>query len=64
MGGAAFFDGVTGGQPGTRSRPRMWIDHVKDDTKPLIVKPEQAYVVTQILEAIYQSSKTGQPVFF
>ena len=42
----------------------MWTDHVKDDSKPLITKPEQAYVVTQILEAIYESQKTGKPVFF
>jgi len=30
----------------------------------LRVKPEQALVVTQILEAIYESGKTGQPVYF
>lgn len=28
------------------------------------VQPEQALVVTQILEAIYHASQTGQPVFF
>jgi len=30
----------------------------------LRVKPEQALVVTQILEAIYESGKTGKPVVF
>lgn len=30
----------------------------------LVVKPEEALVVTQILEAIYESAKTGQPVYF
>jgi predicted dehydrogenase len=30
----------------------------------LTVKPEQALVVTQILEAIYESAKTGKPIFF
>ncbi len=30
----------------------------------LTVKPEQALVVTQILEAIYESAKTGKPVYF
>jgi len=30
----------------------------------LRVKPEQALVVTQILEAIYESGKTGKPVYF
>ena len=32
--------------------------------KELRVKPEQALVVTQILEAIYESGKTGKPVVF
>jgi len=32
--------------------------------KELRVKPEQALAVTQILEAIYESSKTGKPVVF
>ena len=43
---------------------RMWIDHVKDDSKPLITKPEQAYVVSRILDAIYESARTGKPVYF
>ena len=29
-----------------------------------VVLPEQAMVVSQILEAIYVSSATGKPVFF
>ncbi len=32
--------------------------------KPLVVEPEQALVVTEILEAIYESAKTGKPVYF
>jgi len=40
-----------------------WIKSVVED-KELVVKPEQAYVVSQILEAIYTSSKTGMPVIF
>ena len=31
---------------------------------PLRVLPEQALKVTQILAAIYESSQTGQPVYF
>ena len=34
------------------------------DGKELVVKPEQALVVTQVLEAIYQSAKSGEPVKF
>lgn len=30
----------------------------------LVVLPEQAIVVTRILDAIYQSAKTGKPVYF
>lgn len=40
---------------------RMWIDAVKNDGD-VVVKPEQALVVTQILEAIYQSAKEGKPI--
>ena len=32
--------------------------------EPLVVQPEQAMVVTQILEAIYQSAKTNQTIYF
>lgn len=42
---------------------RLWIDSIINDTEPT-VKPEQALVVTQILEAIYESSKTEKPVYF
>ncbi len=62
-GGAAFFSGKGDAAP-QDLEARMWIDHVLDDSKPLIVKPEQAYVVTQILEAIYQSAETGKAVMF
>ena len=34
------------------------------DGKELTVKPEQALVVTRILEAIYESANTGKPVYF
>ena len=39
----------------------QWLDAVVNDTQPLVL-PRQALVVTQILEAIYRSAKTGQPV--
>jgi predicted dehydrogenase len=40
---------------------RVWLDAV-EGKRELIVKPEQAYVVTQILDAIYKSAKTGHQV--
>ena len=61
--GAAFFEGNAAGSP-AELEAAMWIAHVMDDSKPLITKPEQAYVVTQILEAIYESAKSGKPVYF
>ncbi|WP_257347275.1 Gfo/Idh/MocA family protein [Pseudalkalibacillus decolorationis] len=40
---------------------KQWIDAILEDKEPL-VKPEEAYVVTRILEAIYQSSETGKAI--
>jgi predicted dehydrogenase len=42
---------------------RMWIDALLNDSDP-VVAPEQALVVSEILDAIYQSAQTGKPVFF
>ena len=41
----------------------QWLNAIINDTDPL-VKPEQAFVVTQILEAIYKSAQTGREVCF
>lgn len=42
---------------------KAWISCVQNDTPPR-VKPEEALVVTQILEAIYESARTGKAVYF
>lgn len=60
-GGVDFYDGA--GSDPAHVEAQMWIDAIIND-KELVVKPEEAIVVTQILEAIYESSKTNQPVFF
>ncbi len=60
-GGVAFYDGETETQADREAR--LWIDAVINDTE-VVVKPEEAMVVTQILEAIYKSAETGKPVFF
>lgn len=60
-GGVAFFDGKAENDADVEAR--QWIDAVINDTEP-VVKPEQAIVVTQILEAIYESAKTGKIVEF
>ena len=55
--GAAYFDGVKGENPADREA-RQWINAVVNDTDPCVL-PEQAIVVTRILEGIYTSAKTG-----
>jgi len=60
-GGVDFFKGSS--NKADHVEAKWWIDAVLNDTDPL-VKPEEALVVTQILEAVYRSSKTGKPVFF
>ncbi|MED4225588.1 Gfo/Idh/MocA family oxidoreductase [Neobacillus cucumis] len=40
---------------------KQWLECIINDTEPL-VSAEQAYVVTQILEAVYLSAETGQTV--
>ncbi len=60
-GGVAFYDGAKMNPEDVEAR--TWINAVAYG-KPLTVLPEQAYAVTQILEAIYESAKTGKPVYF
>ncbi|MFE5318461.1 Gfo/Idh/MocA family protein [Paenibacillus sp. NPDC056579] len=40
---------------------RLWIEAILNDSEP-VVKPEQALVVQEILDAIYLSSDTGEAV--
>jgi predicted dehydrogenase len=42
---------------------RNWIDDILLDREP-VVTPKQALVVSEILEAVYESERTGQPIFF
>ena len=60
-GGVAFYDG-TAEEP-TDVEQRVFYDAITKGTS-LTVKPEQALVVTQILEAIYNSAKLGKTVYF
>jgi predicted dehydrogenase len=61
--GVAF----SGGQPLTDDQyagmceAQSWVDAILNDTDPLVL-PEQALVVTKILEAVYQSATTGKEV--
>jgi predicted dehydrogenase len=60
-GGVAFYEGVSNNPAEVEAR--RWIDAVKNNTE-VVVKPEQACVVSEILEAIYKSAESGQPVYF
>ncbi len=41
----------------------QWLDAIINDSEPL-VQPEQAFAVTQILDAIYKSAESGKEYFF
>ncbi len=58
-GGAAFFEGKS--EDAQDVEQRVFYNAIGG---PLTVEPRQAMVVTQILEAIYESGKTGKPVYF
>ena len=41
----------------------QWLDAIVNDTEPLVTA-EQAVVVTEIIDAIYTSARTGKEVVF
>ena len=59
--GVAFYDGKA--ETAGEAEARLWIEAIKNDTAALVLA-EQALVVTEILEAIYTSSKSGDIVHF
>ncbi|MCL2773798.1 MAG: Gfo/Idh/MocA family oxidoreductase [Oscillospiraceae bacterium] len=56
-GGVAFYEGAS--EDPAEREARLWIDAVVHDKTPFVL-PEQAFVVSQILEGIYTSAKTGK----
>ena len=60
-GSVAYFGGGSG-EEGTVDCTQ-WLEAVINDTEPL-VKPEQALVVTKVLDAIYKSAETGKEIKF
>ncbi|SFE56755.1 Predicted dehydrogenase [Paenibacillus catalpae] len=59
-GGVAFYDGAS--ERDIDVECAAWINAILNDTD-LVVKAEQALVVTEILEAIYESARTGETVY-
>jgi predicted dehydrogenase len=62
--GAAFIGGEEGQEDfsGGYLEIKTWLDAIRNDTE-VVVKPEQAYTVTRILEAIYESAASGKAVY-
>ncbi len=60
--GAAFNSG-TNSSDAAVVEADTFINAIINDTE-VVTKPEQAYVVTRILEAIYESDKSGKPIYF
>ena len=60
-GGVDFFDGASTNPADNEAK--LWIEAIVNDTDPVVL-PEEAAVVSEILEAIYTSSKTGKAVYF
>lgn len=60
-GGVAFYDGEK--EEAADIEMRMWIEAIEQDKEP-VVTPKQAYVVSRLLEAVYESSSTGKAVYF
>jgi predicted dehydrogenase len=60
-GGVAFYEGASLNR--TDLEARTFYDAILNDTEPVVL-PEQALVVSEILEAIYVSAQTGQPYYF
>ncbi|GLX66472.1 Gfo/Idh/MocA family protein [Paenibacillus glycanilyticus] len=59
-GGVAFYEGASDRDIDVECA--AWINAILNDTD-LVVKAEQALVVTEILEAIYESARTGETVY-
>ena len=60
-GGVAFYEGKA--EKDADLEMRLWIDCIQNN-KTATVTPEQACVVSEVLEAIYKSSETGKAVYF
>lgn len=60
-GGVAFFSGE---EKSAADIEQELFYHIVADGAGQIVKPEQAAVVTRILEAVYQSAKSGKTIYF
>ena len=61
-GGVAFYDGDKDASPATIEALQFY-NAIRTGTKPCVL-PEQAYVVSAILDGIYKSANSGKPHYF
>ena len=60
----ASVDFAAGGAQAEAVREQdQWLDAILNDGEPL-VKPEQAFVITQILDGIYRSAELNKEILF
>lgn len=59
--GVAFYEGKSSDP--AYEEAKSWIEAIRTDTDPTVL-PEQALVVSEILEAIYESAASGKAVYF
>ena len=60
---ASYIPGFSAGPAPVSKEHEIWVKALRGEGE-LFVTADQAFVVTKILDAIYQSSKTGKPVYF
>lgn len=60
-GSIAFFNGGKTGPEYVEAA--QWLNAIRNDGEPL-VKPEQAFMVTKILDNIYKSAASGKTIYF
>ena len=60
---ASYIPGFSQGPAPLSKEADIWVKALRGEGE-LFVTADQAYCVTKILDAIYQSSKTGKPVYF
>ena len=58
-----YIPGFSQGPAPKSKEAEIWVKALKGEGE-LFVTADQAYVVTRILDAIYESNRTGKPVYF
>ncbi len=60
---APYIPGFSSGAAPKSKEAEIWVNALKGEGE-LFVTAEQSYIVTRILDAIYESSKTGKAIYF